>query len=140
MKGSSKAWGEVPMLPHPNLKRDQVASMVRWIYSLSEKNAPQVSRDIKGILTPSNSNQSLELSANFTDLGAHEGKATPLSGGTSIRLHPRTIEAETFSSHKGPQILDSEDIKFIGAINHSHWVEYPGFLSLIHISEPTRPY
>ncbi|MDB4504196.1 carbohydrate-binding protein, partial [Akkermansiaceae bacterium] len=127
IKGSSKVWGEVPMLPHPNLKRNQVASMVRWIYSLSEKNTPQVSRGIEGNMTPSSVNQSLELSANFTDLGAYEGKATPLSGGTSIRLHPRTIEAENFSSHKGPQILDGDGFKFVGAINHSHWIEYPGF-------------
>jgi cytochrome c len=127
IKGSSKIWGEIPMLPHPNLKRNQVASMVRWIYSLSKKNTPQVSRGVEGNMTPSSVNQSLELSANFTDLGAHEGKATPLSGGTSIRLHPRTIEAETFSSHKGPQIFDGEGIKFVGAINHSHWIEYPGF-------------
>lgn len=127
MKGSSKVWGEIPMLPHPNLKRDQVASMVRWIYSLSEKNAPQVSRGIKGSLLPSNSDQSLELSANFTDFGAHGGKAAPISGGTSVRLHPRTIQAENFSSHKGPQILGKKNSKFIGAINHSHWAEYPGF-------------
>lgn len=127
MKGSTKVWGEIPMLPHPNLKRDQVASMVRWIYSLSEKTAPQVSRGISGSLTPTPGNQSLELSANFTDSGAHNGKASPLSGGTSVRLHPRTIQAENFSSHKGPQILGSGDEKFIGAINHSHWTEYPGF-------------
>ena len=127
IKGSSKVWGEIPMLPHPNLKRNQVASMVRWIYSLSKKNTPQVSRGVEGNMTPSSVNQSLELSANFTDLGAYEGKATPLSGGTSIRLHPRTIEAENFSSHKGPQILDGDGFKFVGAINHSHWIEYPGF-------------
>ena len=127
MKGSSKVWGEIPMLPHPNLKRDQVASMVRWIYSLSEKTAPQVSRGVEGSLTPTAGIQSLELSANFTDFGAHGGKASSLSGGTSIRLHPRTIQAEDFSSHKGPQILGSGDSKFIGAINHSHWTEYLGF-------------
>ncbi|HCQ80491.1 MAG TPA: glycosyl hydrolase [Verrucomicrobiales bacterium] len=127
IKGSSKAWGEIPMLPHPNLQRNQVASMVRWIYSLSEKNTPQVSRGVEGKIKPSSTNQSLELSANFTDFGAYEGKATPLSGSTSIRLHPHTIEAETFSSHKGPQILDGEGLKFVGAINHSHWIEYPGF-------------
>ena len=127
MKGSSKVWGEIPMLPHPNLKRDQVASMVRWIYSLSAKDAPHVSRGIAGSLTPSNTGQSLELSANFTDFGAHGGKALPLSGGTSIRLHPRTIQAEAFSSHMGPQILGGEGSRFIGAINHSHWTEYPDF-------------
>ncbi|MFT6863158.1 MAG: cytochrome c [Akkermansiaceae bacterium] len=127
ISGSSKVWGEIPMLPHPNLDRNQVASMVRWIYSLSAKSAPEVSRGSTGTIKLPSSDQTLELSANYTDAGGHEGKASPLSGGASIRLHPRTIQAESYTTNNGTQILNRNDHPFIGAINHSHWTEYHRF-------------
>ena len=125
--GSSKAWGEIPMLPHPHLSRDQVASMVRWIYSLTEEGSPEVARGTAGTINLPNGEETLELSANYTDLGGHDGKASPLSGSTSIRLHPRTVQAESFTTNNGTQILDGSGHQFIGAINDSHWNEYHRF-------------
>ena len=127
ISGSSKAWGEIPMLPHPNLTRDEVGSMIRWIYSLSEKSAPEVSRGPTGTINVPSQDQTLELSANYTDTGGHEGKASPLSGTASIRLHPRTIQAESHTTNNGTQILDGSGHQFIGAINDSHWTEYHRF-------------
>ena len=130
INGSTKVWGEIPMLPHPNLTRDEAASMVRWIYSLTENTAPQLARGPSGKINPPAHPGSLELSANHTDLGAHDGKAAPLSGTTSIRLHPRTIQAQDFITNNGTQILNhtaKDGTQFIGAINHSHWTEYHRF-------------
>ena len=130
ISGSAKVWGEVPMLPHPNLSRDQVTAMVSWIYSLSETTAPQISRGVSGSLVTPSHQGTLELSANHTDLGAHSGKASPLSGTTTIRLQSRTIQAENFSKNGGPKLLNesAKDGKaFIGAINHEQWSEYHRF-------------
>ncbi len=77
IKGSSKVWGEIPMLPHPNLKRNQVASMVRWIYSLSEKNTPQVSRGVKGNMMPS-SDESITRAIRKLSPTSEHMKAKPL--------------------------------------------------------------
>ena len=127
ISGSSKVWGEIPMLPHPNLNRDQVASMVRWIYSLTEKSTPEVTRGPNGAIKLPSQDQTLELSANYTDAGGHSGKASPLSGSASIRLHPRTVQAESYNTNNGTQILNGKDHRFLGAINHSHWTEYHRF-------------
>lgn len=127
ISGSTNAWGDIPMLPHPNLTRNEVGSMIRWIYALSEESAPEVSRGAEGAINLPSQNQTLELSANYTDAGGHNGKATPLSGGASIRLHPRTIQAESYTTNNGTQILDDSDHQFLGAINHSHWTEYDRF-------------
>ena len=116
------------MLPHPNLSRDEVGSMMRWVYSLSAKNAPQVSRGSSGTINLPSQDQTLELSANYTDSGGHSGKASSFSGTSSIRLHPRTIQAESYTTNNGTQILNESDHQFLGAINHSHWTEYHRFL------------
>ena len=127
ISGSSKVWGEIPMLPHPNLSRDEVGSMIRWIYSLSDQSAPEISRGASGMINLPSQNQTLELSANYTDAGGHNGAASPLSGTASIRLHPRTIQAESYTANHGSQILDGPGLQFIGAINDSHWTEYHRF-------------
>ena len=127
ISGSSKVWGEIPMLPHPNLTREEVGSMIRWIYALSAQSAPEVSRGSAGSITLPSQDQTLELSANYTDSGSSNGKASPLSGAASIRLHPRTIQAESYTTNNGTQILDANDHHFLGAINHSHWTEYHRF-------------
>jgi len=127
ISGSSKVWGEIPMLPHPNLTREEVGSMIRWIYALSAQSAPEVSRGSAGSINLPSQDQTLELSANYTDSGSSNGKASPLSGAAAIRLHPRTIQAESYTTNNGTQILDANDHHFLGAINHSHWTEYHRF-------------
>lgn len=127
ISGSAKVWGEIPMLPHPNLTRDKVGSMIRWIYSLSAKNVPQVSRGAAGTINLPLQDQTLELSANYTDYGGPSRRASPLSGGAAIRLHPRTIQAESYTTNNGTQILNANEKPFLGAINHSHWTEYHRF-------------
>lgn len=126
IKGSAKVWGPVPMLPHSQLKEDEVRAMVRWIYALKAEAAPQVGRGVRGTIVAPKGTASLELSANFTD--AQRGEGSPLSGGATIRLHSRQVEAESFDAHSGPQIFShGENETFLGGINHSHWVEYHRF-------------
>lgn len=127
ISGSTKVWGEIPMLPHPNLDRNEVQSMVRWIYSLSDDKAPSIARGISGKLLPPPLSQPLDLTANYTDFGAHNGQVPAISGSTSIRLNPRTIQAEEFAASSGVKILESQNLKFIGSINHSQWTEYHRF-------------
>jgi hypothetical protein len=101
--------------------------MIRWIYSLSAKNVPQVSRGAAGTINLPLQDQTLELSANYTDYGGPSRRASPLSGGAVIRLHPRTIQAESYTTNNGTQILNANEKPFLGAINHSHWTEYHRF-------------
>ena len=33
-EGSTKIWGEIPMLPHPQHTTDEVNIMLRWVFAL----------------------------------------------------------------------------------------------------------
>lgn len=126
--GSTNVWGPAPMLPHPHLNLNEARSMVRWIYDLDENSAPQVARGIHGTIATPNLPASLDLSANFTDTS--QSGSSALSGGASIRLHPRQVEAESYDANNGTQTLNSpgdQPSRFLGAINHSHWTEYHRF-------------
>ncbi len=126
--GSANVWGPVPMLPHAQLNIDQLRAMVRWIYDLDAGSAPQVARGISGEISPPATSAPLELSANFTD--ASQGGSSALSGGATIRLHARQIEAEAHDANNGTQVLSSATAaggQFLGAVNDGDWTEYHQF-------------
>src|SRR5205823_5078343 len=49
IKGSSRVWSEMPMLPHEQLTSDQAQLMVRWIYGLEPgKTGADLTRGLAG--------------------------------------------------------------------------------------------
>ena len=48
-EGSTKIWGEVPMLPHPQHTTDEVTIMLRWVFALEKgKGGPTLLRGLAG--------------------------------------------------------------------------------------------
>ena len=51
-EGSTKVWGEVPMLPHPQHTTDEVTIMLRWVFGLEKgKGGPALMRGLNGEVT-----------------------------------------------------------------------------------------
>jgi cytochrome c len=130
-KGSSKVWGEVPMLPHESLTADQIQLMVRWVYSLEPgKAGAGLVRGLHGKLESPNDAQlrTLILEATYTDAG--RAPAASLAGRTTIRLrHPR-LEAERADQILGPKVLGPA----VGAIDHGHSLRF----QTINLTQSTR--
>jgi cytochrome c len=120
-KGSSKVWGEVPMLPHESLTGDQIQLMVRWIYALEPgKAGAGLVRGLQGRLEAPKDDQlrTLILEASYTDAG--RAPANPLAAQTTIRLrHPR-LEAERADEILGPKVQGNN----VGSIDHGHSLRF----------------
>lgn len=118
--GSTKVWGEVPMLPHPQHTTDEVTIMVRWIYSLEKgKGGPALTRGLTGeVMAPKEDKPgSFRLEATYVDAG--RAPAGALSGKTSVVLRARQMEAEQ-ADVQGPKKMGN----VIGAIDHGHHVRF----------------
>jgi cytochrome c len=128
-EGSSNVWGPVPMLPHPQHTTDEVAIMLRWVFSLEKgKGGPSLARGLTGEVTAPKADKSgvFVLEATYTDAG--RGTVAPLSGKTSVVLRSRRIEAES-GEIQGPRELGlsgASNKKGLGAINDKHFVKFGG--------------
>lgn len=133
INGSSKVWGEIPMLPHADLSRQQAAAIVRWIFSLKNTNQREgMSQDFRGTTIAKrpdwlkNSAGAMAVwQASYTDFGG--GGMPALTRKAEVRLRSRLVEAEHFSSKQGTQTLESDTAsngKFLGAISPGHHVIY----------------
>lgn len=124
-RGSSKVWGEVPMLPHPSLTTDQIQIMVRWVYSLQPDKVGSglLLRGLTGEFKPpaDPALRTVLLEASYTDAG--HPPAPSLVGRASVRLRPRQIEAEHADAIHGARVLGY----FIGAIDHGHDLRFTRF-------------
>lgn len=129
MKGSTGAWGKIPMIPHSHHTADEVRDMVSWIYSLKPSGlvrvfsgfVAEISVDSKEVETPGY----YRLEATYTDRGA--GTIPPLSSSATMLLRQRNVEGESADEIHGPQVLGSGNAsggKFIGAINHGHFLRF----------------
>ena len=106
IKGSSRVWGEAPMLAHEQLTADQVQMMVHWIYSLEPGRAGMdLVRGLVGrVSVPDDSNNRVGIiEANYTDAG--RAPAGSLIGKTSVTLRSRRIEAEASIEPSSPMVL-----------------------------------
>ena len=121
-EGSTKIWGEIPMLPHPQYTTDEVTIMLRWVFGLEKgKGGPTLIRGLTGeVVAPADGKSgAFVLEATYTDAG--RAPAGSLSGKASVRLRSRRLEAEA-GEIKGAKILGA----CIGAIDDGHHVKFSG--------------
>lgn len=143
LKGSAGVWGEVPMLPHAHLTKDEIHMMVEWIFSLKKGEAGAVlHRGTEGVI-PVPENDKLRkavLQADFTDFGT--SSAGPLSTTSVVNLRSRTIEAEEADELIGPMVMDDGNAggkKMIGQANPDNAVKISG-VPLRNVSRVTVRY
>lgn len=122
LKGSTGAWGKIPMIPHTQHTIDEIREMVAWIYSLEPAGAMQVLHGFTGEVPAAAAadNGYLTLEASYMDRGV--GRLPPLTSSTVIQLRSRLIEAEHADEIRGPKIMDSKSAsgeKFVGAVDHN---------------------
>ncbi|MBA3698096.1 MAG: PQQ-dependent sugar dehydrogenase [Planctomycetes bacterium] len=120
--GSSKVWGEIPMLPHPQHSVDEVNIMLRWVFALEKgKGGPALTRGLSGELTaPKDDKVGLfVLEATYADAG--RAPAGSLSGKASVTLRSRRLDAE-HADVQGPKRMGN----VIGSIDHGHHVRFAG--------------
>lgn len=120
--GSSKVWGEVPMLPHPQHSVDEVNIMLRWVFGLEKgKGGPALLRGLTGEVTAPKDDQGglFVLEATYADAG--RAPAGSLSGKASVTLRSRRLDAE-HGDVQGPKRMGN----VIGAIDHGHHVRFAG--------------
>lgn len=128
IKGSSRVWSEVPMLPHASFTTDQVRLMVNWIFALEPgKGGAGLIRGLSGQLTSPDDAalQFASLEASYSDQG--RGLAGPLTGHAQVKLRNRRVEAESADAMEGPQAFEtgSASGKFaLGQIHHGHAVRF----------------
>jgi cytochrome c len=141
LKGSTGAWGKIPMIPHSQHTEEEVREMVGWVYSLQPAGLVRVFSGFVGeIPIPKEDGGKpghYRLEANYIDRGV--GSIPPLSASATIYLRPRLVEAESADVIHGPQILGSGTAgggKFIGAINHGHYLQFNG-ITLEHVKRLT---
>jgi cytochrome c len=129
MKGSTGAWGKIPMIPHSHHTVEEVREMVSWIYSLEPSGlvrvfggfVAEIPVDPKDETSPGY----YRLEATYTDRGA--GSIPPLSASVVTLLRQRRVEAESADEILGPQVLGSGTAgggQFVGAINHGHTLRF----------------
>jgi hypothetical protein len=120
-EGSTKIWGEIPMLPHPQHTTDEVTIMLRWVFALEKgKGGPALVRGLSSEVTAPKADQpgAFLLEATYTDAG--RAPAGSLSGKASVSLRARRIEAES-GEIKGPRTLgfgSASGKHGLGAIDH----------------------
>jgi cytochrome c len=131
LKGSTGAWGKIPMIPHSQHTAAEVRQMVSWVYSLEGAGAVRVYNGFVGdIQLPTDDAKEgayLNLEASYLDRGL--GEVPPLNGTASLMLRGRLLQAEHADQIAGPQVLGSGNAgggKFVGAINHNHHLMFQG--------------
>jgi cytochrome c len=98
IKGGGGVWGEQPMAAHPQLKKEEVDEMVKYIMSLADDK--KASQPVKGeYLTKDNGKAGTYMfSASYTDRGAN--KIGALTGSKTYTLRSAKIKANTYDSQK----------------------------------------
>lgn len=94
IKGGGGVWGEQAMSAHPQLKREDVEDMVRYILALDNDKAAN-RQPIAGEYKPAPQKKdgAYVLTASYTDRG--NGVIGPLTGSTSVALRSPSMKATT---------------------------------------------
>lgn len=124
--GSTGVWGKIPMISHKQHSREEVYTMVEWIYGLRDAGAMQVVRGFVGeVMVDPQYSGGVMMEASYTDLGADS--IPPTSSTVTMRLRSRHVEAEHANHLHGVTQLKSETAgngTFLGSINHDHFLRF----------------
>ncbi|MEQ1907008.1 MAG: carbohydrate-binding protein, partial [Pirellulaceae bacterium] len=108
IKGSSRVWGDAPMLAHEQLTTDQVQMMVRWIYSLEPgKAGMDMTRGLTARINVPEEQQNRVgvLEVSYTDAG--RPPAASLVGKATVTLRNHRMEAEESTELSGASIQNA---------------------------------
>jgi cytochrome c len=131
LKGSSKVWGDVPMLAHPGLTTDQVQQMVRWVFALEPgKTGAGLVRGLQGEIPAPKDDQLRGVTLETTYIDRGRGPAGSLIGRSSLRLRHRRLEAERADEILGPKVQGGS----LGSIDHGHSLRFAG----LNLSDSTK--
>ena len=128
IKGSSKVWGDAPMLPHESFTTDQAHLMVQWVLELKPgENGSGLVRGLAGKITPPADTNicAATVEASYTDAG--RAPARPLMGKAQLKLRSRRLEAEQADVIAGPKINESGQASgrhLLADIHPSHTVTF----------------
>ena len=123
IKGGGGVWGEQPMAAHPQLKKEDVEEMVKYIMSLADDK--KASQPVKGeYLTKDNGKAGTYMfSASYTDKGANN--ISSQTGSKSFTLRSAQIKANTFDSSKETMNYKVDGIgEVVIALNDKGYVAY----------------
>ncbi|MGV3639005.1 MAG: PQQ-dependent sugar dehydrogenase, partial [Adhaeribacter sp.] len=111
IRGGSGNWGQVSMSAHPQLKKEVVAEMVKYILDTGKKQKAANSIPAKGTFTPEAKAEGLYVfRALYKDKGA--GKMPPLVGQASQVLRNAKVWARNCDEMKGAIRFDNAYIRF----------------------------
>ncbi|MFT5128184.1 MAG: cytochrome c [Rhodothermales bacterium] len=122
VEGSTGAWGEIPMVPHPQHTLAETRQMLAWIASLAASQEDGASSGLTGeIVVPKSldsTRRQFVLSANYRDLGMPAIGSLDKHVELTLR-HPK-VEAEDADQVEGCQVMS----KVVGATGHGHFLRF----------------
>lgn len=117
IQGGGGVWGEPTMNAHPQMAREDVAKIINYILSLTDKKPESLPQ--KGAISfhehkGADANGRYVLNASYTDKG---GNAVPLTSGSMLVLRPSRVQAEE------ADILHNarKSTKALGNIHHNSY-------------------
>ena len=134
-EGSTGVWGKVAMLPHAQHMPDQVADMVRYVYSIQADSNSKTVGGLNNSIETKPESLGIQLEAFYTDLG--RGAIPALTGSQTIRLRSRIVEAEQVDKITKAKVLNSDKARgkaFVGDINNGAILQING-ISLDKVSQ-----
>jgi len=134
-EGSTGVWGKVAMLPHSQHSPDQVAEMVRYVYSIQADSNSKTVGGLKNSVETKPEFSGVQLEAFYTDLGS--GAIPALTGSQTVRLRSRVVEAEQVDRISKAKVLNSDKARgkaFVGDISNGAILQVNG-ISLDSVSQ-----
>jgi cytochrome c len=110
LSGGSGVWGENPMPAHPDMAREDVERVVKWIMSLGAEEQQKESLPAAGEFVPAEKlaqqqNTVLRLQATYTDEGGQGVR--PLSGFAAVYLRNSRIDVADLQETEGFSTQDT---------------------------------
>jgi cytochrome c len=98
IKGGGGVWGEQVMAAHPQLSKEDVKEMIKYIFSLADDK--KASKPVKGeYLTKDNGKAGTYIfSASYTDKGANN--LGTMTGSSTLTLRSPNVKANAYDSQK----------------------------------------
>lgn len=133
LKGGSGVWGENVMPAHAAMKQGDVAQIVKWVLSLSNKSVSK-SLPAVGKITPppATAKKTLVIQASYIDNGGVGMK--PLKSSEAAYLRSNIFDADEIKEIRGFTKIDSADIHYLNFPAGNGWIK----LSMIDLDNISK--